>query len=93
VRNGLFDFGIRKLFDDIFCVAMKTEKVVELPESEYPEFAYIDRRMVSSAAKSARFLYLIFFSSAYGRCALKPTRPVKGPQLAQAYIKGLDETA
>jgi hypothetical protein len=39
VRNGLFDFGIWKLFGNISGLPMQGDKVVKLPESPYSGFA------------------------------------------------------
>jgi hypothetical protein len=63
---------------------MQGEKVVELPENQYPGFPHMDGRMIEFSREGYQVQVLDIL---YG---LKVTGASKGPKLTQAYLKGLD---
>jgi len=46
VKYGRIDFGIGKLFGNIFGVPMQGEKMIRLPQGPYPGFPHMDGRMI-----------------------------------------------
>ncbi len=73
-----------KLFANILGVSMQGEKVVKLLESSDPEFPHMDGRIIEFRRESRQ---VEVFEIVYG---LKITGAGRGPELARAYLKGLD---
>jgi hypothetical protein len=63
---------------------MQGEKVVELPENQYPGFPHMDGRMIEFSREGYQVQELDII---YG---LKLMEANKGPELSRADLKGLD---
>jgi hypothetical protein len=87
VGYGLFDLGIGKLFGNILGASMQGEIVIKLPESPYPGFLRMDRRMIEFSRAGCQ---VQGFDILYG---LKLADAGEGSKLAQAYLEGLDGAA
>jgi hypothetical protein len=84
VRHGLIDFVIGKPFGNILAVSIQGEKVVKLPEGPNPGFPHMDGRIIELSRECCQVQVFDIV------CGLKLTGAGKGPELAQAYLKGLD---
>jgi hypothetical protein len=78
------DSKIGKPFGNILGVSMQGEKVVKLPEGPYPGFPHMDGWIIEFSREGCQ---VWVFDILYG---LKLTGAGKGPELAQANLKGLD---
>jgi hypothetical protein len=71
-----------------FAVSMRGEKVVESSEAPNPGFSHMEGRMIEISREGCQVqVFDILYGLEYG---LKFAGAGKGPELAQAYLKGLD---